>query len=83
MLGMDDCNASVAYNDIARRLFGQDAFLTSSILKKEVTRWIGYVVALSWHRWRLLFQKRVKALNAMQEKVDEAFKGKSTSLKRS
>ena len=52
MLGMDDCNAAVAYNDIARRLFGSDAFLTSSIVKREVTRWIGYVVALAWHRWR-------------------------------
>ena len=72
---MDECNAAVAYNDIARRLFGSDAFLTGSIVKREVTRWIGYVVALAWHRWRNTLRTRIKILNGLREKVDEAYKG--------
>ena len=75
MLGMDECNAAVAYNDIARRLFGTDAFLTQSIVKRDVTRWIANVVALAWHRWRGLLKNRVKTLNSLREKVDEAYKG--------
>ena len=74
-MGMDESLASVAFPDMALRIFGRPAMRTDTMPKPEVSRWLRRICALSWNRWRKLFGQRLLALNKVQEKVDDAYEG--------
>ena len=75
LLGMDESLASVAFPDMALRIFGRPAMRTDTMPKPEVSRWLRRICALTWNRWRKVYSQRVNALNKLQAKVDEAYEG--------
>ena len=70
-----DSLASVAFESIASRLFGADAFVTEDMPEGEVTRWIQHVISLSFNRWRKRLKARIGALKKAKDQADVAFAG--------
>ena len=77
LLGMEETLASVTYPDLARHLFGPDAFLAPSIPLFEITRWLSNTIALNFQRWRKMWKRRVKAIDEQQLQGEQLFQGKS------
>ena len=80
-MGMDESLASIAFPDMALRIFGRPAMWTDTVPKPEISRWLRRICALSWNRWRKVYGQRVAALNKLQAKVDEAYEGMTDSLR--
>lgn len=77
---MEVSNASVAFNDIAARLFGPDAFMSENMLDPDVYRFVSQLCALTWNRWRKSFEGCRRRVNNAQVKVDDLYLGKHQPL---
>ena len=74
-MGMDESLASVAFPDMAMRIFGRQAMVADTMPKPDISRWLRRICALSWNRWRKVYNQRVGALDKLQAKVNDAYEG--------
>ena len=69
---ISDSLASLAFEEIAHRLFGPEAFI-SGFIRPEVSRWIRYTCANTFNRWRKNYISRVKVSEKLEVKVQESY----------
>ena len=79
-MNVNDSMASLAYTEIAHRLFGPDAFLTAGFLSRPVVRWLGYTCANTYNRFRKTYNTRTKTVDKLEAAVQAKYSGGYSSL---